>query len=108
MTTDTLVSTYCGNYPERDHRDCPSSVECQQVTLADLLAEPPVIGELPIGELLMGNTPNFCSPRRASHKADHIQAFVVGPGNAECAAQILAAAGYHVMHADNYVVHIVR
>lgn len=28
---------YCGNYPDRDHSACPSSVECGAVTLDDVL-----------------------------------------------------------------------
>jgi hypothetical protein len=39
--------TYCGNWPDRDHAACPSSVECMTVTVADIPPAAPVA--LPIG-----------------------------------------------------------
>jgi hypothetical protein len=34
-------NTYCGNYPERDHSGCPSSVECFHAVIDDREEEHP-------------------------------------------------------------------
>jgi len=46
IRTTTFVP-YCGNYPELDHTDCPSSVECTAVTVG-YLAERFCICDLPV------------------------------------------------------------
>lgn len=110
MATDTypVNPLYCGNYPERDHTDCPSSVECATATVADLPPSEPEITTSAIREVLAPHFDYIRVQWVSDSRHDHIQSFTVGPGNADRAAQILAEAGYFVHYASNYVVHVIR
>lgn len=103
------ITPFCNLLPNADHRECPSSVECTVLALDDLPSAPVELTEQAIQSILTAALPGrrYLRVTRISRKNDRIQSFTVGPRNADAAGQVLAEAGYHVHHADEYVVHLI-
>ena len=74
-----MNSTYCGNYPDKDHSNCPSSIECYQA-------------EIPRSQVVLEN-PNHGTFRVYTDHLESVRQTLFGASTEQLVAEIHSLVG---------------